>query len=457
MKTDHIMFQDLSYDDYIQQQVKWVEPMTAKEEDREAILEAMLTSDEVIAEEKLDGVRCTLHIGSTCSRAFSRRVSKKSNWFAENTDSLPELKKIAMPNYKGTILDGELRIPNQEFKEVSGMMNCKYDEAIRRQAELGHPVFHAFDIVWYKGKYVARLPLMRRKELLRKVIVAYFNKYVRKLKQQQCIEEVPYFDDTIKTWISTEDKLVNFLRYNAGSFSQVYPNLYKVLLDNPPIYDGDYYNLSKRAYFEYIVANGGEGIMLKPKDGKYYHKRGREYTKVKKFLTREVIVIGFNEPTKEYDGSELDKGNTWRYWIDKNDKRVEEPLTNLEASSRKLTPVTKHYFMKWIGTINFGVVVTEEEMKELTSSKKGKEFDFWLTNTSDGPLNLVSVGDTGGITEELRAEISSDPRAWKGKVIEVLANEIFSDTGKLRHPRYLRERPDKNPSQCTWKDHIGGV
>jgi ATP-dependent DNA ligase len=42
-----------------------------------------------------------------------------------------------------------------------------------------------------------------------------------------------------------------------------------------------------------------------------------------------------------------------------------------------------------------------------------------------------------------------------GKVLEVKANELFKDTGKMRHPRFLRMRPDKNPEDCTWKDHIG--
>ena len=42
-----------------------------------------------------------------------------------------------------------------------------------------------------------------------------------------------------------------------------------------------------------------------------------------------------------------------------------------------------------------------------------------------------------------------------GSVIEIKANEQFKDTGKLRHPRFLRLREDKSALSCTWKDHFG--
>ena len=49
--------------DYVNANVRPIEPMTAKEPLNHAELEVMLTSDEYIAEEKLDGTRCTMHLG----------------------------------------------------------------------------------------------------------------------------------------------------------------------------------------------------------------------------------------------------------------------------------------------------------------------------------------------------------------------------------------------------------
>ena len=41
-----------------------------------------------------------------------------------------------------------------------------------------------------------------------------------------------------------------------------------------------------------------------------------------------------------------------------------------------------------------------------------------------------------------------------GTVIEVGANELIKKTGKLRHPRFMRFREDKEADRCIWKDHI---
>ena len=165
-------------DDYVNANVRPIEPMTAKEPLNDAELEVMLTSDEYIAEEKLDGTRCTMHLGSK-NRLFSRRISKKTDWYAENSDSVPHLRDMETPTeLYDTILDGEMRIDGREFKDVSSTLNCKWDEAILRQSELGYITFHAFDIIYYKGVYIAKMPLIKRKELLRKVVNELSNPYV---------------------------------------------------------------------------------------------------------------------------------------------------------------------------------------------------------------------------------------------------------------------------------------
>ena len=49
-------------EDYLNDNVIGVEPMTAKEPLNDEELEKMLTSSDYIAEEKLDGTRCTMHL-----------------------------------------------------------------------------------------------------------------------------------------------------------------------------------------------------------------------------------------------------------------------------------------------------------------------------------------------------------------------------------------------------------
>lgn len=159
-----------SKEDYERAGLKWVVPMTAKEITDEEEQKQCLRSADFIVEEKFDGTRATMHFIKNGARIFSRRVSEKTGWFCENSDSVPHLRDLFIPELKGTVIDGEMFIPNRPFKDVSSTLNCTWDKAIQRQEELGKIVLHAFDIVFYKGLYVAHLSLLQRKRLLHLVI-----------------------------------------------------------------------------------------------------------------------------------------------------------------------------------------------------------------------------------------------------------------------------------------------
>ena len=197
---------------------------------------------------------------------------------------------------------------------------------------------------------------------------------------------------------------------------------------------------------------------VKPADGKYFHKRGREYQKIKKFLTREVIIIGFTDPTDEYKGK-FPTVEKWDYWETNEGDRVD--LSSYSPEQRQqfkrnwypeeCRPISKHYCYYWVGTIRFGVVITPEEMLKLPKNKKFNVEEMILEGDD---VLVLEVGECSGFDEETREMFSDDPNSWIGKVIEIKANEIFKDTGKLRHPRYLRVREDKSALECTYKDHI---
>lgn len=383
------------------------------------------------------------------TRCFSRRVSEKTGWYCENTDSIPQLRNLDLPEMNGTILDGEMFIPNRPFKDVSSTLNCKWDKAVDRQLELGFIVFHAFDILFYKGIDLRKMPLQRRKHYLKLAVDKINSPYVKLVDSQMCggtICTVPYHD-THGTIPAICQKLESTKK--TGS----YPALYSEYLKNK----GSSF-LSPRAFYEYIVATGGEGVMVKPKDGKYFHKRGREYQKIKKFLTREVIIMGFTDPTDEYKGK-FPTVEKWDYWETNEGDRVD--LSSYTPEHRQqfkrnwypeeCRPISKHYCNYWVGTIRFGVTITPEEMLKLPKNKKFNVEEMILEGDD---VLVLEVGECSGFDEETREMFSDDPKSWVGKVIEVKANEIFKDTGKLRHPRYLRCREDKSPIECTYKDHI---
>lgn len=391
--------------DYLDNNVLWVEPMTAKEYLNEEELELMLTSSDYIAEEKLDGTRGTLHLGEF-NRLFSRRVSKKTNWFAENTDSVPHIRDRKVPEeYWGTVIDGEMSIMGKDFKAISSTLNCTWDEAIYRQTQLGFIVFNAFDIVYYKGVYVAKKPLIERKQLLHKVIERIHYRYIR---------EVPYTDSTI------------------------------ILDDNL---------LDKKEWYDTIVQNGGEGLMLKSKTGTYRHTRGREYTKWKKYDTWDVVILDFDNPTEEYTGKELE---TWQYWGMYRQGELEDIIEGEKPSpytqDHHVEPVTKFFAKNWIGNVMYGVKVTDKEIEEWKERNPKETIHF---KDLDGDKYLY-VGQCSGMDDSIREYMTNNQQQLIGTVIEVGANELIKKTGKLRHPRFINFRNDKSPEMCDWKSHIRG-
>lgn len=60
---------------------------------------------------------------------------------------------------------------------------------------------------------------------------------------------------------------------------------------------------------------------------------------------------------------------------------------------------------------------------------------------------LIEVAKAGGMTDEERKEIND---LYLGCVCEIKYQEVAS-RGRLRHPRFVRWRPDKPKELCTWE------
>lgn len=424
--------------------IKGYEPMTAKELETEEQQDLKLNDPSYILEEKFDGTRALVYFLSQPTvggdevgycRVFSRRISKKTGFYVENTDSLPQIRETDKPELSGTILDGEMFIEGLPFKEVSSTLNCLWDKAVERQTLKGFISFHCFDILFYKGVDLRKMPLERRKEYLRLAIEEADNEYIKAVEYYDCgtFIDAPYTEYFDRIEGGDEDLFLNMLYENQDT----YPNLYKCIEEET--------NLTPRAYYELIVATGGEGLIVKPKNGKYLHKRGWEYSKIKKFLTRDLIVLGFEEPTKEYTGKDVRK---WAYWIEKDtDRRV---MGNFYGDP-KYVPVTKYYFHNQVGVMKLGVIITKEELDSIPKNKRGE----CIENPDLKDTYIMLVCECSGFDDETREYFTKHKNRMIGTVVEVKANELFRDSGKMRHPRFMRRRFDKNPEQCIWADHIG--
>lgn len=431
--------------------IRGYEPMTAKELETEEVQDEKLSDKSYYLEEKFDGTRALVYFLSQPAnakaseyigfcRVFSRRISKKTGFYVENTDSLPQIRELDVPDLAGTILDGEMFIDGLPFKEVSSTLNCLWDKAVDRQIEKGFISLHAFDILFYKGIDLRKMPLERRKEYLHLAVEEAGSPYIQEVKYFDCGGKLPITVNEVSNRVNDTKKFFKTLEEDKDT----YPNLYECWVSED-------HHLTPRAYYELIVATGGEGLIVKPKSGKYLHKRGWEYSKIKKFLTRELIVIGFDEPTKEYTGKDIRK---WGFWVKKDtDERVQG---NFYGDDNYI-PVTKYYYYKQVGVMRLGVVLTEEELKSIPKNKQG-EFDYadeYIESDELSGKYIMLVCECGGFDDDTREYFTRNRDKIVGSVVEVKANELFRDSGKMRHPRYMRMRFDKEPERCIWSDHIG--
>lgn len=405
-------FQNWMYEDYIDEYKRsgtmWsLEPMTAQELSHSKIKELMDNGSLLVAEEKFDGHRSLNFLTDRGNRLFSRRISKKTNWYSENTDQVPHIRDLFVDEeFYGTVLDNEALLPIEgcSCRTVQSVMGALPQKAIENQLEKGFAYLQCFDILYYKGVNVQAMPYWRRKLYEFKVIKELDSPYIQFSKlyvTQEVFDELLRLFETSKAYENTD------------------------ILDYIVIVD-DYFSL-----FNQFLSEGKEGLILKDIYAPYEQKRSKAFLKLKGHETYDVVIMGYDDPTHYYEGKALtDYSLTHDWWEDAEDdsRIVNAPMTVVKAEEEGLLPITKYYALDWIGAIKFGVY-------------------------KDGVL--VEVGKTSGFDEVVREQISDNKEAFIGSVIEVEAQHIIDkEIGSLQHPRFIQFRGDKSADMCTFEAHI---
>jgi ATP-dependent DNA ligase len=383
-------FNKCRYDDYTNAfpVIRYLEPQTCLEADKKHIPE-----DDTIAEQKFDGTRETMYVTSEGNRFFSRRISKKTIWFAENTDCVPHLRDLKLKGLEGCIFDGELTTPTIDgtSKDVQSIIGSLPETALENQIESGFAVFHVFDILYYKGVRVENLPLYERKKILH---------------------------DLFKYDIPSVTFLVRTKTYATKKTAAKYPQIVDEVVGS-----------FKKLLYD-MWDKGLEGLVVKYLKSLYEQKRTKTWLKLKPIKYRDVVILGYNPATIWYDGKSLGEKGFWDYWADAEDETaiVKKRMTSVEAEKKGLLPVTKPWAMDWIGSINVGVY-------------KDKK--------------LIKVAEVKGISDKDLEYIKKNEKELIGEVIEIKFNQ-FIDKKKTscRHPRFSRWRDDKNAKDCTWNAWI---
>lgn len=162
------------------------------------------------------------------------------------------------------------------------------------------------------------------------------------------------------------------------------------------------------------LSTGKEGAVVMRKDAIVYGKRtpARVSIKIKKEIkqTIDCIVCGANPPEMHYTGTHLSE---WKYFCDKNYVRL--PEGHYEGDS--VIPVTRSFYKDMAGSLRLALY-------------------------NNGSIEYF--GDLSGLSDEVLGNWDK----YVGMICEVGGMEIDSKSGHIRHPKFVRWRPDKNAADC---------
>lgn len=332
----------------------------------EAKIDAACKTKDWFGEEKVDGALYMYTSTKKGNYLFSRTPSKKTDLLVDKSENVPHIMNVLAALPPETILLGEIYYPNGTSKTVTSIMGCLPAKAIERQnGEYGYISYYVHDILWYDG-----VDLIAGK-------ATNLERY--------CILQ--------KIW---------------GKYNLEHPNIHlaKVFFD-------DFKGRAAR-----IISNGGEGIVMKLKNGLYEpDKRPQTNYKVKAVDYVDVICLGVIDPTKEYSGKDLE---SWEYWVDAKGNKER----GYYYGNEDYFPVTKAYFNGWKTAIRIGLYNAAGQIEE---------------------IGTVS----SGLTDELRADLAANPQNYEGKVIAIQAMSKDKKEHTLRHPFVINFRDDKPATDCT--------
>lgn len=336
---------------------------------KEQNLQEYCESGDYLASVKKDGYFYMLNKTPNHTYLFSRSPSVKTKLLTEKSANVPHLVEAAEALPADTILMGEIYIPGQTSSGVTRIMGSLPKKAIDRQEKEGYVYYYLFDVVMYDGKSLLETPFEERYKILQEIYNTYF-------------VDVP------------------FVEYAE----QVDTNIYETI-------------------FQWI-AEGEEGAVLRRKDFTYQPGKRPAWSsiKVKQETTVDVILTGFEDPTKEYKGKELD---TWEYW---KEESFEDPQHG-QGMVRKI-PVTKAYYYGWKNRVYISAYNSNGELEE---------------------IGTIS----SGLTDELRQAFAENPEKYINRVIEIKCMSVDKKEHSIRHGFFLKFRDDKNPEDCLIKDIFG--
>lgn len=305
----------------IQPMLIWTLPTNKKDK-----LSEICASGEYFAEEKLDGALYQFCRTNRGNYLFGRTVSVKNGLLTNKIDNVPHINSALSCLPCGTVIVGEIYVPDGTSKNVTSIMGCLPAEAIKRQDKQGKIKYYLHDMIFYNGENMQSWGAEARYQKL------------------------------VEAWNEFHLEQFDFLRL-AESFDT-----------------GIEERLSQ------ILSAGGEGIVLKKKDAPYSEGKRPAWAtiKCKQMDTIDLVCTRAIEGTKEYTGKELE---TWPYWQERSERDQNGEYTWLSSEGQYYEdylhnphiykPVTKPYFYGWKTAIGIGAYDDEGNLKEIGTVSSG--------------------------------------------------------------------------------------
>ena len=318
--------------------------------------ESKIFSGEWLASRKRDGIWMAFMKDLEGNMYFRPRSKNVKGEYVNKIDWVPHLHNFFNQIDNGTVLLGELYLPNNEqAKSTTSIMNCLAKKAIERQEKEENKLhYYIFDVLAINGHSLLNTPAAER-----------------------------------------FDKLNLFNR----SYGEHYQEWAKYF------YGKELWN-----ELQNILAEGGEGMVIMNETAPYQPgKRSNSVSlKIKKELqdTIDCFVLGATAPTKTYTGKEIE---VWPYWFNEltgekingneyfNEKH--EYVYNIYVEGAPVVPVTKNWYYGWAGSLRLGAVKDGKYVEIGNLSGVTDEIKEHWKDYVGCPIEVTAmeIMDTGGL------------------------------------------------------------
>ena len=311
-----------------------------------------------IASEKYDG-EASMFIkinGEILIR--SRNLSKVTGKYGDYTSKLPHLVKELENIPDNTVFLAELCLNDGTNHAKRGTMSTDVGTvlrslpplAIKKQDENGKIVAVVYDCLMYAGNEIMNCPYKDRVKI---------------------IEEM--FDN----------------EYN--NLGYIYHTQFKY---------NNFYD-----FFNEIIKNSGEGIVLVKKDYPYSPGKRTAWKTLKwkrHTETYDLLIVDTEDYTKEYTGKQLNK---WQYFVDENNNKVKGNYMS------GYTPVTKGWFYGWKAAV---ICMFNDKKIRVSSGLSDEDREQLSTEVMQEHIK----------NNELYAEVSGMQSASRGKLRHPIINRL---------------------------------